>query len=82
MGVLSILTKARPKTFTQTAVTIKGRKRPYITPNAAELRQAEKVPGTDLYVEGNLGAQGIVRLCYRLLAKLNYSDEDLVFEVA
>jgi predicted type IV restriction endonuclease len=82
LGVLSILAKEQPKSFRPAALTMIGRKRPYITASPSELRQAEKVPGTDLYVEVNLGAQGIVRLCYRLAQKLGYSDKDLVFEVS
>lgn len=82
MGVLSILAKEQPKSFRPAALAMVGRKRPYITANPAELRQAEKIPGTDLSVEVNLGAQSIVRLCHRLAEELGYSDRDFVFEVS
>lgn len=81
IGLLAILAKEKPKAFAETAVTMKGRKRPYITPDSDELRQAEKIPGTDLYVEVNLGAQSIARLCHRLLKKLEYSNDDFALEV-
>jgi predicted type IV restriction endonuclease len=82
MAVLTMLAKEQPKSFRPAALTMRGRKRPYITTNPAELRQAEKIPSTDLYVEINLGAQGIVRLCHRLAEKLGYSDDDPIFEVS
>lgn len=81
IGLLSILAKQRPKTFGDAALTMIGRKRPYITKDATELRQAERIPGTDLFVETNLGARTIANLCYGLLKELEYSDGDLVLEV-
>ena len=81
LGVLSLLARQKPKAFAEIAVTMKGRKRPYITPNVDELRQPERIPSTELFVEVNLGAQSIARLCYRLIRKLGYSDDDLAFEV-
>lgn len=81
IGLLSILAKQRPKTFAEAALTMIGRKRPYITRDATALRQAERIPGTDLYVEVNLGARTVANLCYGLLKELEYSEGDLVFEV-
>jgi predicted type IV restriction endonuclease len=82
LAVLSILAKERPKTFRDVAVTMVGRKRPFITANAEELRQPEVIPGTNLFVEANLGARSIANLCYTLLQKLEYAQSELAFEVA
>jgi len=75
------LMRSRNQTrFEEVAVTMKGRKRPYLTYDPDELRQAYQVPNTNLYVETNLDSMSIVRLCERLVVKMGYSAEDLDFE--
>jgi hypothetical protein len=72
----------QPK-FEQTALTLIGRKRPLITRDSKALRAPQRIPNTSsLYVETNLGAQTIVKVCYTLLTKLGYPKSDLVFETA
>ena len=53
---------------------LKGRKRPYFTKNANELRLPEKIRGTDIFVETNLSANSIVSLCEDVLSLFGYKD--------
>ncbi len=53
---------------------LKGRKRPYFTKNANELRVPEKIKGTDIFVETNLSANSIVSLCEDVLSLFGYKD--------
>lgn len=53
---------------------LKGRKRPYFTKNANELRVAEKIKGTDIFVETNLSANNIVTLSEDVLSLFGYKD--------
>lgn len=55
-------------------LSLKGRKRPYFTQNANELRIPEKVKGTDVCVETNLSANSIVSLCEDVLSLYGYKD--------
>ena len=58
-----------------------GRKRPYFTKNPYELRSPEKITGTDIYVEVNLSANSIVKICRDLISLFGYSKDDLSIEV-
>lgn len=53
---------------------LKGRKRPYFTKNKNELRGPEKINGTDIFVECNLNANSIVKLCEDILNLFDYKD--------
>lgn len=59
-------------------LTLKGRKRPYFTTNSNELRTPEKINNTNIYVEINLSANSIVKLCYELMAIFGYTKNDLI----
>lgn len=56
---------------------LKGRNRPYFTYNKNDLRNPQKISNTNIFVETNLSADSIVKICYRLLAVFGYSDKDL-----
>jgi len=58
-----------------------GRKRPYFTKSPGELRNPERVNGTDIYVEVNLSANSIVKLSRDILALFGYKKDDLSIEV-
>lgn len=81
IGLLALLAREHNNKFGEVAMTMKGRVRPYFTPDPSMLRQAEKIPGTDLFVEANLGAQTIARLSAQLVDKLSHEDGRLAFEV-
>ena len=62
-------------------LNIVGRKRPYFTRNANELRFPEKISNTNIFVETNLSANSIVKICFDMLAVFGYSINDLRMEV-
>lgn len=53
-------------------LSLKGRKRPYFTKNYDELRNPEKIKGTDIFVETNLSSNAIVKLCEEVLSLFGY----------
>lgn len=61
-------------------LNLQGRKRPYFTKNANELRIPEKIEGTDIFVEINLSSNGIVKMCLDILSLFGYSEEDFNIE--
>ena len=58
-------------------LALAGRKRPYFTYNANELRVPQRIEKTDIYVETNLSSNGIVKMCMRLLSLFGYGSGDL-----
>lgn len=80
LKLVNLLYKSHSKDFDK-VLTLKGRKRPYFTYEANELRAPQKISNTDIFVETNLGARSIVKICYNLLAVFDYSPEDLRIEV-
>ena len=62
-------------------LSLVGRKRQYFSRNPNELRSPEKINNTDIYVETNLNANGIVKLTRNVLALFGYQDDDLIVEV-
>lgn len=61
-------------------LSLQGRKRPYFTKNANELRVPEKIEGTDMFVEINLSANSIVKMCLDVLSLFGYSEKDFNIE--
>lgn len=61
-------------------LSLQGRKRPYFTKNANALRIPEKIEGTDIFVEINLSANSIVKMCLDVLSLFSYSEEDFSIE--
>lgn len=63
------------------ALAIVGRQRPYFTRNSNELRAPQKINNTNIYVETNLSANNIVRICFDMLTVFSYADTDLKIEI-
>lgn len=61
-------------------LTLAGPKRPYFSENPKELLTSEKISGTDIYVEVNIGAMSVVRLCRKILKLFGYQENDLYIE--
>jgi negative regulator of replication initiation len=61
-------------------LSLKGKKRPYFTKNANELRAPKKISGTDIFVETNLPANHIVSLSEIVLSLFRY-NEHLIIEI-
>lgn len=61
-------------------LNLQGRKRPYFSKNANELRIPEKINSTDIFVDVNLSANGIAKMCRDVLSLFGYSKEDFTIE--
>lgn len=75
-GILKI---AHGSQFDKT-LNIVGRKRPYFTRNANELRSPQEISNTDIFVETNLSANNIVKICSAMLAVFGYPSSELRIE--
>ena len=73
LGVCYEINNLHKKDF-EKVLSLKGRKRPYFTKNANELRVPEKIIDTDLFVETNLSANSIVSLCEDVVSLFGYKD--------
>ncbi len=73
LGICDEINNLHKKDFDK-VLSLKGRKRPYFTKNANELRVPEKIKSTDIFVETNLSANSIVSLCEDVLSLFGYKD--------
>ena len=71
-----ILKEKHPDAFLR-VLQLRGKKRPYFSRRPIDLRKPELIEGTDIYVETNLSASYIVRLCRELVRLFGYRGEDL-----
>jgi hypothetical protein len=74
------LCRQNQKKFEAVAVTIIGRKRPYVSCDKDKLRKPGAIPNTSLFFETNLSANSMVKLCYTLVVKMGYDKSTLQFE--
>jgi len=74
--LINILYELHSKDFKK-VLSLKGRKRPYFTHNSNELRNPQKISRTNIFVETNLNADMIVKICFNLLSIFDYSNSDL-----
>ena len=82
-GALALFEALRLKdqpAFEKAAVTMLGKKRPYMATSKAEMRAPQAIPNTSLYFESNQSANSMVRLCCTLIEKMGYGRSDLEFE--
>ena len=80
LTVFEVLRNRKPEKFNEVAPKIVGRKRPYISSEKERLRVPELIPNTTLYIETNLSANFLVRLCCTLLESMGFSKSDLRIE--
>jgi negative regulator of replication initiation len=81
LTLFELLRHQDQRNFEKTALTLRGRKRPYITRDKDALRMPQLIPNTaSLYVETNLSANHIVKLCYTLITEIGYEKAHLTFE--
>lgn len=66
--VLAFLSREHREVFSERVVSIRGKKRPYFSEDADELRDPLEIEGSALYVEGNLSANDIVKLVEKTVA--------------
>ena len=67
--------------FVERASQLRGRKRPHFSSSRAELREPVHIPGTGLYVEGNVSAKGAEQIARRTLREIRGSDDGFRIEV-
>lgn len=79
MAMCDILIEKHGSEFDK-VLNIRGRKRPYFTRNSDELRIPLEVNKTGIFVETNLSANNIVKLCTDMLAFFGYSEDELKIE--
>jgi hypothetical protein len=77
--VAHAMVKEHPREYKKTLQSIRGRTReaPYFTHNKDELIMSKLIPGTSIYVEGNMSARSVVRMCQRLLDEFGHKPTDL-----
>jgi len=76
VGVCEILSKRHSSEF-QKVLSLRGKKRPYFSKNPIELRYAERIPNSNIFVETNLSADDIVKFCWKILRHFGHSPTDL-----
>lgn len=81
LALFELLRSQDQHKFQENALTLIGRKRPYITHKREALRVAQHIPNTTIYVETNLSSNDIAKLCYTLITKMGYQEADLSFEI-
>ncbi len=59
-----------------------GRKRPYFTRNPNELRIPQEIGGTNIFVETNLSANQITKICSNMLSAFGYREDALKIETS
>lgn len=59
---------------------LRGRKRPYYTKNANELRNPQRIEGSDIFMETNLSSRSIVGICRNMITLFGYSEKELTIE--
>ncbi|MEK0336541.1 MAG: type I restriction endonuclease [Nitrosopumilus sp.] len=74
--ISEILFQTHRNDFDQ-VLSLVGRKRPYYTKDESLLREPKIIEGTNIYVEVNLSANDIVKLCHDVIGVFGYSKSDL-----
>lgn len=59
---------------------LRGTQRPYFTKNLNELRNPQRIDGTDIFMETNLNSNLIVKISLSVLSLFGYSDKDFSIE--
>ena len=79
MKICNLMSSMHRNNF-ERVLNLQGRKKPYFSKNANELRIPEKINGTDIFAEVNLSANSIVKMCLDVLSLFGYSKEDFNIE--
>lgn len=78
--ISEILFQTHRNDFNQ-VLSLVGRKRPYYTKDKSLLRVPQIIEGTNIYVEANLSANRIVKLCHDVIGLFGYSKSYLKISV-
>jgi len=74
-----VINAAHRNEFEKT-LNIVGRKRPYFSVTGDELRTPQKIDNSKIYVETNLNANRVAKICFAMLSTFGYRDTDLRIE--
>jgi hypothetical protein len=77
LGVANLLRKQHQDAFDRKALSLGGRKRRYFATDARQLKYAHELEGGGLFIETNLNANLIVKICYALVQELGLSPASL-----
>jgi len=77
VGVCEAVAARHASDFEQVLLQLRGWKRDFFSRDYRGMTSPEKVPGTDIYVETNLGANDTVKRCREVLRIFGYDPESL-----
>lgn len=79
MGICDSLYQAHSGDFAR-VLTLRGRRRVYFSRDFKGMIVPKEIPGSGIYAETNLSAQGVIKRCGELLALFGYSSDALRVE--
>jgi predicted type IV restriction endonuclease len=79
MAMCDVFKESQGSEF-EKVLNLVGRKRPYFTRNPNELRIPQKISGTNIFVETNLNANQITKICSDMLSVFGYPEDALKIE--
>jgi predicted type IV restriction endonuclease len=79
LEISNIMLKEHKPEFNK-VLELKGRQRPYFSTNPGEMRNPKKLNNTDIFIETNLSANGIVGLSKRIIVLFGYNEDDLIID--
>ncbi len=79
MTMCDVLKESHGSEF-EKVLNLVGRKRPYFTRNPNELRIPQEIGGTNIFVETNLSANQITKICSNMLSVFGYPEDALKIE--
>lgn len=69
--------KRHPHDFLERAKAMAGRKRPFVSPDPADMTRAGQIASSGIWVETNLSAEDTLKKCRKMLEVFGYSASDL-----
>jgi predicted type IV restriction endonuclease len=81
LTLCGIMSERHEKEFDR-VIQLKSTKHPYFTYNEDQLRKQKRINDTNIFVETNLNANSVVRLCVKLINLFGYSEDDIKIELA
>lgn len=81
MTMCDVLRESHGNEF-EKVLNLVGRKRPYFTRNPNELRIPQEISGTNIFVETNLSANQITKICSDMLSVFGYPEDALKIETS
>ena len=81
MKICEILYNEHSDVFDRVLI-LKGTKRPYFAKDQSLLRIPKKIPGSDVFLESNLGSTSLKKNAIELIKMFGYQEEDIQFKIA